>query len=561
MSALLLITAPALPLLLALLTLAGPGGRAAADRLLPLAAVPLVALAGLRPEVTTLPWLLLGTHLGTDHLSPAFLLSAGLVWTLAALFSRAYLPADAHRSRFDGFFLVTLAGQALVLIAQDAVTFYFGFAIMTFSAYGLIVHEGTAAARRAGRVYLTLAVIGEALLIGGLLWLTATAGNPTLQEARALVAAAPDRTIIVALLLAGFAVKAGLAPLHMWLPLAHSQAPTPASAVLSGALIKAGLLGWLAFTPVGEMTLPGPGAVILVLGVITALGAAIAGALQNRIKTVLAYSSISQMGLAAIAFGIALQWPGLATILIPGLGLFVLYHGLAKATLFFSTAIAATPARLLLHGVVAGILMGLPLTGGAAFKYFLKDIGPVLPATWAQGLDILLPITSAATTALLARYLYLSYYHSHPGPSRGVQAIWLIAAMLALLIPGFWVLTMWPALPASTLNTEALISALWPIALGFTIGLIGWAAATWLRIRPRVPEGDILAFLPRMSWQPALVRRLGSSLPSLNMPERWLVGFAYALQGAAHIYSTRLALLLMVMIGLLLAAVAWWGGG
>src|SRR5690606_7309656 len=135
-----------------------------------------------------------------------------------------------------------------------------------------------------------------------------TAALATNQTALPAVAAgladAPRRDLIVGLVLAGFGIKAGALPLHVWLPLAHPAAPTPASAVLSGAMIKAGLLGWLRFLPLGLVALPGWAALLMVLGVVAVFFGAAAGAVQQDAKAVLAYSSISQMGLMIIGLAI-----------------------------------------------------------------------------------------------------------------------------------------------------------------------------------------------------------------------------------------------------------------
>jgi hydrogenase-4 component B len=118
--------------------------------------------------------------------------------------------------------------------------------------------------------------------------------------------------LAVGLLAAGFAVKAGIMPLHVWLPLAHPAAPVAASAVLSGALIKAGLIGWLRLLPLGGAAWPGWGTVFVVVGLTTAIAGALIGVAQTRPKVVLAYSSVSQMGIIATLVGVGLLAPAAA---------------------------------------------------------------------------------------------------------------------------------------------------------------------------------------------------------------------------------------------------------
>src|SRR5690606_31512805 len=120
---------------------------------------------------------------------------------------------------------------------------------------------------------------------------------------------AGDARLAGTLLLTGFAVKIGVVPLHIWLPLAHPVAPVPASAILSGVLVKAGLLGALRTVPEEAFGSSGATTVLLALGLVTALYGVVAGLGQARLKTVLAYSTVSQMGLLFVALALALP-PG-----------------------------------------------------------------------------------------------------------------------------------------------------------------------------------------------------------------------------------------------------------
>jgi len=188
-------------------------------------------------------------------------------------------------------------------VAGDIASFYSFFAIMTFAAYGLVVHDGSPQARRAGRIYLVMAVLGEMALLAGLLPVRFRGAKRHASGAAPAIADAENRNLILGLLIAGFGVKAGLPLLHFWLPLAHPVAPTPASAVLSGAMIKAGLLGWLLTLPLSETALPQWGTLMIMVGALASIGAALIGVCQHQAKAVLAYSSISQMGLITIMVG------------------------------------------------------------------------------------------------------------------------------------------------------------------------------------------------------------------------------------------------------------------
>src|SRR5690606_1078662 len=181
---------------------------------------------------------------------------------------------------FPGFWYATLAGNLGVCIAADVVTFYALFSLLSLAAYGLVVHDGTTRAFRAGRVYLVLAVIGEMGLVFGLMLAAQAAGGLEIDAARAALANAPQRDLTIALLVVGFGVKAGLVPLHVWLPLAHPIAPTPASAVLSGAIVKAGILGLMRFLPL-EAILLDWGHVLAFAGLVTAYYGVLIGLTQT----------------------------------------------------------------------------------------------------------------------------------------------------------------------------------------------------------------------------------------------------------------------------------------
>ena len=149
------------------------------------------------------------------------------------------------------WWLLTLTGSLGVFIAADLASFYLTFGLASLAAWGLVVHDGTPRAVDAGAIYLALAVLGEiCLLLAFALLAAATPGDSlAIRDVVALLPASPWRGLTLALLIAGFGLKIGLVPLHVWLPLAHPAAPMPASAVLSGAIIKAGVIGLIRFLP------------------------------------------------------------------------------------------------------------------------------------------------------------------------------------------------------------------------------------------------------------------------------------------------------------------------
>jgi formate hydrogenlyase subunit 3/multisubunit Na+/H+ antiporter MnhD subunit len=506
----------ALPLVLALaLVVTGPA-REAARRIAPWAAAPalVLALTPEPPERIGLTWLLLGTELGLDLVGRIFLFLTAFLWLAAGVHARSYTAADPKRHRFFVYYLLAMAGNLGMAIAQDAVSFYLLFALMTFAAYGLVVHPGHAEARRAGRIYIVMAVVGETmLLIGLLLAVSAADGALSLAAMPPAVAEAPTRDLIIGLLLGGFGIKVGAIPLHVWLPLAHPVAPTPASAVLSGSMIKAGLLGWLRFLPLGEAALPGWGGLLIVAGIGAAFFGVVIGVTQTNPKTALAYSSISQMGIINVGIGVALVEPRSLPLALGAVLAYALHHGLAKGSLFLATASA--PALLagsrwgmrLLAAVAvllpAAALAGLPFTSGAISKLALKGAVEQLPGPWPNWLEYLLPLAAVGTTLLMVRFALLlrrpAVDGKHERADRGQWLPWLgvvIGVALAVwLVPGYYGLQVYDAGLWSVRN---LWLSSWPVLVGLALALsaVVLARRTGFGL-PVIAPGDLLIPLGR----------------------------------------------------------------
>ncbi|MFO8140466.1 MAG: complex I subunit 5 family protein [Marinobacter sp.] len=455
---------------------------------LPLLPLPALCLALLTEPgwMLELPWLLTGGVWGMDGLRHTFLLLTSLLWTVAGLFATGYLK-NRYLARFWVFWVLTLAGNLGLTMALDVASFYSFFALMTFAGYGLVVHEGTAEADRAGRVYLAMAVAGEMAILTGLLMASNAAGSTLLADFPAAVANSDRRWLIMVLLLAGFGVKAGLPLLHFWLPLAHPVAPTPASAVLSGAMIKAGLLGWLLTLPFGEVSLPDWGGFLVILGATGALGGAALGMLQVRPKAVLAYSSISQMGLMTLMVAAALATSERSVVIFAVVALYVLHHGLAKGSLFLSTAMALPPGRwqrwaMWLCIALPGLaLAGLPFTSGAMAKLAMKDaLKPSgLDFPLAGYLPALMTAGAIATMLLIWRFLWAYGAGARTGGnSPGLWLGWASATVSSLLL--FWWLPLPPGLPAipwfAVMQAQAW-SLLWPVLVATLLAGVAWQIA------------------------------------------------------------------------------------
>ena len=512
MNALLWVAPIAWPLLVAGLVVAF--WRGGAPRLVPwlVASGPLPALLlaalGPRGPAPALPWLLLDLRLELEVTSRILLLATALVWSAAGI---AAPRLTAERWSTACLWSLTLAGNVGLILAADLISLYSFYAVMTFSAYGLVVHDRTDATRRAGRVYVVMAVLGEAMLISGLVLAAGAAGSTDNALVAAALADADRRELIVGLLTAGFAVKAGVVPLHVWLPLAHPAAPVPASAALSGAMIKAGLVGWLSVLPLGFVSATGWAVALITAGLATAYTGALIGVLQDRAKVVLAYSSISQMGLITVLVGVAFVAPTAAPIAVAGAVTYALHHGVAKGALFLGVGVrsawgGARGRWLVLAGAAfAGLsLTGAPLTSGFVAKAAMKEAVATIGAPWASRLTTALTVAAIGTTLLIARVLVLLARPNEADrraqrPSaageRSLVAGWALL-LVATAVATWTVPARWSTdVPAPAVYPSALVAATWPVLVGTALA---WATTLLARRRrtepgtPWIPAGDLV---------------------------------------------------------------------
>ena len=516
---LLLLSVSVVPLLLAI-ALMLTSLRRFALLFAPWAALPALFLSLLMPLGVTieLPWLLLGSHLGFDETARIFLFFTALLWLMAGIYSTGYFSRNSSRSRFLIWFLLAMAGNLGLILAQDMVLFYTFFALMSFSSYGLVVFERTPEALRAGRVYIVLVVVGEVMLFAAFVLAALAVDSIEFEDVRSTVARAELRDWIVGLVLLGFGIKAGVIGLHVWLPLAHPVAPTPASAVLSGAMISAGLLGWLRILPLGEAVLPDWGGVMIVAGMVAIFYAVLVGLLQSNAKTVLAYSSVSTMGIMTIAVGLGLAEPSSWVFILVAILIYALQHGLAKGALFLGVGMVAKPSvsRWQHYLLIVGLLLpalslaGAPLTSGMIAKHLLNVQLASATSPWGDWIQIMMPWSSVATSLLMVRFLTLVWprYDVKSGSvsTPGIMWLsWIALLVVVVLSPRF--------IPFSDLkdswSIKVMISALWPVALGGGLAVIVCWVFKRRRVQHRfsIPSGDILIIVENWLW-PVLISAL-----------------------------------------------------
>ncbi len=483
-----LLLVPLAPLLL-LAALAYRGWRARAAGLAWAAPLPALACAMLAPDARIVLDARLGLTLALDAPGALLMGGAALLWCGGSVFARSYLDAAAL-PRFAAWWLPTMAGSLGIFLAGDLLSFYMLFALASLPAWGLVVHDRTARAWDAGATYMLLTVVGEAALLAAFVLMAAAAPGDSLALAEVVPALkdAALRDVTVALLLIGFGLKAGLVPLHVWLPIAHPAAPMPASAVLSGAIVKAGIIGLIRFLPF-EGTLAAWGGLLFVAGFATAFWGVGFGVLHRNPKTVLAYSTVSQMGVTIAALGAGLA-AGIATTPVAA-AFYGLVHMLAKGALFLAVGIAATSGGRARWLVLAPALLlavgfgGLPGTGGWLAKEAVK---PQL----GDGVAGLLSAISAAGSTLLMLHFVRRLAadcatDAAARPPVGMALPFLALCAAALLLP-------WPLSGMLGGTTGDALKALPPVAAGAAAFAVVW----WLAPRlPAPPEGDILVLARR----------------------------------------------------------------
>lgn len=463
----LLVVAWLLPLVVGLWQIARPAGML---RYAPYTAVPALVAALAVPLDTSfeLSWLLLGATLQLDAMGQAFLLFTAILWLVSGVVGMAYLQKDENRPRFFGYYMLAMSGNFGLIVAGDMLSYYLWFAVMSFASYGLVVHTGAEFARRAGSVYIQLVVIGEVLLFAALVMIASDNGSFLLPATSDVTIS----TLAAVLVFISFGLKAGVIVLHVWLPLAHPAAPVPASAVLSGAMIKAGLLGWMRFLQPAEFALEW-GEFLIVVGLLSAFYGALVGVWQHDPKAVLAYSSISQMGLITVGAGASLLLPPeTQPLAISAVMLYAVHHGLAKGALFLGVGLMGTSRAMVgLLFVPALALAGLPLTSGAVAKAELKFAAESLPPVWRDSLELLLPFAAVGTTLLMARFLHLMWTRA---TGEKVPHPVIRAGVAATIVVGLAIMPVWSqasdALQKS-FEADKLFVAVWPILLGTVIAL------------------------------------------------------------------------------------------
>jgi hydrogenase-4 component B len=321
------------------------------------------------------PWSVPGGEfaVGVDGLSAVFLLPVFLVSLLGNVYGLEYWEQLAHPEngrKLRLFFGLVTAGMALLVVARNSLLFLMGWEIMALSAFFLVTTEDhDQKVREAGWLYLTCTHMATLCLFALFALLRSRVGSFSLAVIPAEAVTHPFETAVFSLAVLGFGLKAGVMPLHVWLPGAHAMAPSHVSALMSGVLIKMGIYGLVRVTSLFPQPPVAWGAVLLMLGIISGvLGVAYALG-QHDLKRLLAYHSVENIGIIVMGIGLALvgrslhrdEWIVLG---VCGALLHVWNHALFKALLFLSagSVIHATHTREIDH--LGGLARRMPWTAG-----------------------------------------------------------------------------------------------------------------------------------------------------------------------------------------------------
>lgn len=315
--------------------------------------------------------------LRADDVSLLFMGLSATLWFFTTIYAIGYLEGSSHRNRFFGFFSLCVTSTMGVAMAGNLITFLIFYEMLTVVTYPLVVHRGTVAALRAGRVYLVYTLGGGAGLLLGILWIHALAGPVDFTHRGVLSGLGPEHhgQLIgaFALLIGSLGVKAALVPLHGWLPVAMI-APAPVSALLHAvAVVKAGAYGILrvVYDIYGIEFAAGLGLLnpLAAVACVTIVYGSLRALYQTDLKRRLAFSTVSQI--SYIVLGTAILGP----IATTGGLVHLVHQGLMKITLFFCAGNLAETLGIHKVSDLSGVGRRMPVTMAAFTVAALGMIG------------------------------------------------------------------------------------------------------------------------------------------------------------------------------------------
>lgn len=379
----------------------------------------------------------LGLHFQADGFRKVYALMIAFLWLGTLIFSEEYFSSGKRLVRYGTAQLLTLGATMGVFFSADLLTAFTFFEVMSLASYVWVIHDETPKAIRAANTYLAVAVIGGLAALYGIFLLQWRLGTTEIDRLAALAAGCEDKGALYAAggcILFGFGAKAGMFPLHIWLPKAHPVAPAPASALLSGILTKTGVWGVLAVSCSVFRHDPAWGAVIVAFGTATMLLGAVLALLSIDLKRTLACSSMSQIGFILVGIGMMCLLGEENALAGRGVLLHMLNHSLFKLILFLCAGTVYMNLHRLdlneLRGwgrrkpllaaafLLASLgIMGIPGTGGYISKTLLHEsIAEGVPhyGAWLKLTEWLFLISGGFTVAYMTKLFVAVFVEKHP---------------------------------------------------------------------------------------------------------------------------------------------------
>ena len=351
---------------------------------------------------------------------------AGFMWVMTALASPEYFSGAKANARYFMLYLWTLGALLGVFLAADLMTLFIFFEIMSFTSYVWVAQNETPAALRASETYLFIAVIGGLTMLMGLFLLANAVGKLTFEN---ILEKAPElsaglRYTVGICALVGFGAKAGMFPLHIWLPKAHPVAPAPASALLSGILTKSGVFGIIGISCWLFDEVPGWGNLLLVPAVITMFLGALLAVFSIDLKRTLACSSMSQIGFILTGVSMCVLLGEHGSIAACGSVLHILNHSLIKLTLCVAAGVVYFNVHSLDLNEVRGFgrdqpLLKLAFLSGACSIAGIPGFGGYISKTLLH-------------EGIVEYCTHLAHHGGNPTPYRVVEWLFLLSGGLTL---------------------------------------------------------------------------------------------------------------------------------
>jgi hydrogenase-4 component B len=381
-----------------------------------------------------LPWI--GAHFRIDALGAFFLALVNLNGAVASLYAIGYGRHEPEPQRVLPFYPAFLAGMNLVVVADDAFTFLWSWEVMSLASWALVMvrhrEEGNA---HAGYVYLVMATFSALTLLLAFGLLAGAGGGYAFASIRANIPTPLAAGLALALALVGAGSKAGLAPLHVWLPLAHPAAPSHVSALMSGAMTKVAVYAFVRIV----FDLIGPpawwwGAPVLAAGGVTAALGVLYALMQHDLKRLLAYHTVENIGIIFIGLGLALAFKAhgmasAATLALTAGLLHAFNHSVFKSLLFFGAGAVLTatgerdmerlgglihrmPQTAFLFLVGCAAISALPPLNGFVSEWLTFQAILLSPQLPSWGLKLLAPAVGAllALSAALAAACFVKAF-------------------------------------------------------------------------------------------------------------------------------------------------------